>query len=439
MKKIPFIFLILLLFLKLGGETISLSEAKSLALANNPDLLAQEQATKSSKAGYWKSLLGLIPSASMNGNYTIYDDEIQMGLNSAEESRSYGFTISQPVFNGGSIWLGSRLSSDAYKISQESLKISRLNTLSEVESKYFSVLENNALLEIAEKSLQTADTNLEIANVKFENGSLSRADLLNMQSEKAAKEVNMLQMENLYQISLIALANFLQLPEITEMVEIDMTEHQYILSYLQNTGKEELEILINKIMQQGMENNPALKISELAVSGSQKGLLMAGGKFLPSLNLQYSRNWMKYNYEEDYNDSGQLGIYLSLPIFPILDNGLGVAEANFDLKQARFNYSSAEDNINLLLKSTLLSLITIAKTVHSSELAMEYAAQTYEQMQERFNSGLITTNDLLSSEIMYTSAQSQYVTSIYDYLRTRSLLREQIGLEDEQILENYMK
>lgn len=438
MKKSLF-FLIAILFISLWGNALTLSEAKSIALENNPDLLAQEQATKSSKANYWQSLLGLIPSANLSGNQIFYDDKRAIGMDESEGYMTYGYTINQPVFNGGSIWLGSRLSNDAYKISRETLKSSRLNTLSEVESKYFSVLENKALLGVAEKSLQTAETNLEIAEVKFDSGTLSRADLLNLQSEKAGKEVSMLQMENLYQISLLDLTNFLQLQETTELTDVNMNEHQYVLDYLQNTDITEIEDLINRVLQYGMENNPTLKISELAVSSSKKGLLMAGGKFLPSLNLQYSRNWIKYDFEDDYSDSGQLGIYLSVPIFPILDNGLEFAQANFNLKQSRYNYSSAEDNINLALKSTILNLITIAKTVRSSELAMEYAAETYEQMQERFTSGLITTNDLLSTEIMYTSAQNQYVTSIYDYLRTRSALREQIGLEDEKILENYIK
>lgn len=439
MKKSILLLILCLTIWFTPSFSLSLSEARQLALQNNPELLAQEQATASTKAGYWQSLLGLIPSANLSGNYTIYDEATQIGLNETEEFKSYGFTISQPIFNGGSIWLGSRLSSDVHKISLENLKTRRLSTLAEVESKYFSVLENKSLLAISAKSLESAATNLEIAQIKYESGNLSRADLLNLQSEKASKEVSLLQMENLYRLSQLDLANFLQLEKFEELEDIAMTEHQYVLDYLQASHTEQIDQLLSTLINAGMENSPALKISDLAVKSSHKSLLMAAGKFLPSLNLQYSRNWIKYDFEDEYNDSGQLGIYLSLPIFPIFDNGLGVAQANFQLKQSRYEYTAAEDNIELGLKSTVLNLVTAAKTVQSAQLAQEYAEETYLQMQERFSSGLISTNELLAAEIMYTSAQNQYITSIYDYLRARSDLKLQIGIEDENILENYMK
>ncbi len=439
MKRTAAIILLSLILLPSLSYSLSLSEARELALQNNPKLLAQENTTKSSKASYWQSLLGLIPSADLSGGYTIYDEATQIGMNAVEEYKTYGITISQPIFNGGSIWLGSRLSHDAYKISQETLKSTRLSTLSEVESKYFSVLQNKALLEISRKSLESAATNLEIAQIKYDNGNLSRADLLNLQSEQAAKEISLLQMENLYSISLLSLANFLQLPEIDALEEIDLTEHQFVLAYLQESDPDQLERLLNSILNTGLEGSPALKISELAVKSSQKSLLMAAGKFLPSLNLQYSKNWIKYDFEDEYNDSGQLGIYLSVPIFPIIDNGLEVAQANYQLKRSRYDFTSAEDNIKLGLKSTVLNLITAAKTVNSSQLALNYAEETYLQMQERFSSGLISSNDLLSAEIMYTSAQNQNVTSIYDFLRARSELRLQTGIEADNILEDYIK
>lgn len=439
MKNLILSLVLVIIVLPSISYSLSLSEARQLALQNNPDLLAQEQSTKSTKAGYWKSLLGLIPSASLNGNYTIYDEAAQVGMNTVEEYRSYGFTVNQPLFNGGSIWLGSRLSSDAYKISRENLKSTRLSTLADVESKYFSVLENKALLEVARKSLKSSETNLEIAQIKYESGNLSRADLLNLQSEKASKEVSLLQIENLYMISLIDLSNFLQLPEINTLQEIDMTEQQYVLKYLQKSTSEQIDQLIMDILKTGRESNPVLKISDLAIKSSQKSLLLAAGKFLPSLNLQYSRNWLKYDFEDDYNDSGQLGLYISLPIFPVFDNGLEVAQAKYQLKQSRYKFTAAEGNIELALKSAVLNLVTAAKSVLSSQLALDYAEETYLQMQERFSNGLISSNELLSAEIMFTSAQNKYVTSTYDYLRARSALRLQTGIEDNKILENYMK
>ncbi|NQT65840.1 MAG: TolC family protein, partial [FCB group bacterium] len=116
MKKVLLLTITILLSMSLTAQSLSLDEAKKLALKNNPDLLSQQQATKASKNSLWQAYLNLIPSASLTGNYTKYDEpRMMLGLEAAEESKSYGYTIDQPVFNGGKLWLGARMSNDGYK------------------------------------------------------------------------------------------------------------------------------------------------------------------------------------------------------------------------------------------------------------------------------------------------------------------------------------
>jgi outer membrane protein TolC len=162
---------------------------------------------------------------------------------------------------------------------------------------------------------------------------------------------------------------------------------------------------------------------------------MAGGNFLPSVNLQYSNSWSKYDIQDDYEESGQLGINLSVPIFPLVDNGLEVAKANHNLKQAKYTLGTVSSGIKLSLQSSLINLVAAAKTVKSAKLAMSYSQETYDQMKERFALGANTANDLLFVEVMFTSAQNQYTSSFYNYLRAKSNLMLIMGEEDPQILE----
>ena len=55
-----------------------------------------------------------------------------------------------------------------------------------------------------------------------------------------------------------------------------------------------------------------------------------------------------------------------------------------------------------------------------------------------FANGIITANELLSIEIMFTSAQNQYTNSFYNYLRAKSNLQLVMGIEDLQILEKIL-
>ena len=424
----------------LNAEILTLKEAKEIALKNNPDLLAEEHAKKSAKYDFWKSTLSLIPSVNLDGTYTKYKPGLGMGVGTAaDESRTYGYTISQPIFNGGKIWFGSRIQNDAAKIADAIYLSKRLGTITDVESKYFSVLENQDLLETAQKDLQSSEIQLEIARVRYETGTLSKADYLQLQSQKASKEVSLIQIENLYSISKLALANFLQIsPDYTlEKISLDLYENY--LKNFQSLNPVQIDELISEVIEISKENNPSLKMAELSEAINKKSLLMAGGNFLPSLNLSYSKTWSKYDFQDVYEDSERLMLIASVPIFPIADNVAGYVKAKHNYRNSYYNYRSAEDGIELGLKSSVFNLVASARTVYATKKALEFAEETYLQMEERFRNNIITTSNLLDAEVMLTSSRNQYTKSVYDLLRARSSLQQLMGVEDEQILMQYLK
>ncbi len=440
MRRIILTIAFAALCFSLNAEVLTLKDAKEIALKNNPDLLAEEHAKKSAKYDFWKSTIGLIPSATLDGTYTEYEPGFGMGVGpTAEESRSYGYTISQPIFNGGKIWLGSRIQNDAAKMADATYINKKLETIAEVESKYFSVLESHDLLETAQKDLQSSEIQLEIAKVRYETGTLSKADYLQLQSRKASKEVNLIQIENFYSISKLDLANFLQISSDYTLETISLYLHETYLDNIQSLEPVQVKKIISEVIEISKEKNPSLKMAELSKAMNKKSVLMAGGNFLPSLNLSYSKTWEKYDYQDDYNDSERLMFIASVPIFPIADNAVGFAKAKHDYKKSYYDHRSAEDGIELGLKSSVLNLVASARSVYATKKTLEFAKETYLQMEERFRNNIITTSNLLDAEVMLTSSRNQYTKSIYDFLRARSSLLQLMGVEDEQILMQYLK
>ncbi len=431
------------------GFALTLQEARDLAMENNPELKAEYHAMKSSQWDYRKSFLSLFPSASLSGSYLRYDDEqsMNMGTNQQtgqpmtyeyDEAKSYSVTVTQPIFNGGKIWLGSRINRDAAKIGESAYESKRLSVLRETESKFYTVLENQELVEIAAKSLESARQNLERAEVRYETGTLSRADILNMQSELASKELQFIQMENVLSLSRIDLANYLQLDKVDTVEPIDFEVYQAEMEEVQGVLSGNFETIIDRVIEKGLAENKSIEMAKRQVSMSEKSLLMSEGNFLPSINLQYQKQWQALE-DEDFEGKGQIMLTASVPIFPLIDNGSGVLAARHNNRNAEYTYRSTEDGIKTALRSGIYNLVTAAKSVRASKLALEFAEETYQQMQERFRSELITTSDLLDSEVMLTSARSNYATSLYNYLRYRSSLLVLMGTDDEAELMNILK
>ncbi len=427
---------------------LTLEEARELAMEHNPELKAEYHSMQASKWNYRSSLMSLFPSATLNGNYGKLDKKkkSQVGTDSMDnplyfeydETKNYGVTVIQPIFNGGKIWLGARISGDAARISESAYASKRLNVLSETESKYYTVLENQELVQIARKSLESAQQNLDRAQVRYETGTLSRADILNMQSELASKDLQLIQMENVLSLSRFDLANYLQIEKVDDLQPIGSEEYEPEIEQVRQILNGGWEAMIEKIIELGMENNFSVKMAQRQVNMNSKSLLMAEGNFLPSVNLQYSRSWSAVE-DEDFERDGQLMLTASMPIFPLVDNASDVIKAKHDKRNAEYSFRSTEDGIRTALRSAVYNLITAAKSVRASKLALDYAEETYEQMQERFNNELITTSDLLDSEVMLTSARSNYASSFYDYLRYRSTLLELMGTEDDAALTEVIK
>lgn len=438
-------FLIVLLFganVILNAEELHLTieKVKEIALLKNPELLAEEQVRNAANAEAMESNFNLLPKVDLTGSYTLYDPQRTISSTSTMEplevkdSKSYGISVSQPIFNGGKNYLGSRIKSEQAKIADASYSKERLFTLTDAESKFFAVLESSELLDIAQKDLEASNEHLRTAEMRYKLGTLSKADYIKMQAERATKEVTLIQTNNLYEISRIELANFLRIPSDYTTEELSLEVYETYLNKLKNISLEEINKLVDEIISIGIEQNPYLEMASLSKSVNKKSLQIATGEFLPSINLSYNKTWDKYNIEDEFNSQGNLMLSVSIPIFPIVDNVANLSKARYDLKQSEYSYHSIESKIKLALESSLLNLISSAKSVYSSKIALEYAEETFKQMEERFKNNVITATDLLDAEVLLTTSRNQYTTSFYDFLRAKSSLLQQMGVEAENIL-----
>ena len=428
------ILLTIFLSANLLALDITLGQAKEIALQNYPVYLSEIEALKSAQSGRWNAYTSLLPSASLNASQTRYSPGQVIGMNKADKLNTYGISISQPIFNGGKIWLGARMQEDVVKLSKENLRMTKLQTLAGVEQQYFSVLQNEKLMHIAELDLESSKTNLEIARTKYDAGLLSKGEYLQIEAEKTNKMVSVLQMKNLFQTSKMNLQNYLQIGTIGKIEPVDSTEYSTLLEVLQNLSLAEIDSISNGFVRYGMEHSPLIAMSNIAIGTSKKSLLMAGGNFLPSLNLSYSKNWVKYDFMSDYDNSESITLSASLPIFPIVDNVTSFTQAHHDLKRSQYDYRSTEDGVVIGIKGQFLNLVSYANSIIAAKASRAQASETYAQMQEYFAQGLISANELNATQTLYLSTQNQYVQSLYDFLGARSALLQQLGSEDDIIL-----
>jgi outer membrane protein TolC len=433
MKKNIILFTLLFLAMMAWAETLTLDEVRSIALEKNLDLKAEQQNVKATRASMVSSAAGLIPSASITGNYSRFSSRVTSyvpGTESSESSINYTIRVDQPIFNGGKILLGAAMKKDELNIANAQFDDKILETIATAESKYFDYLKSMDFMMIAKKSLTIARDNLETATLKFDNGLLSKADLLKMETESVNKEISDIQQSNLMEISKIDFANYLQIDSDFELLPVKYEDYTFEIEKIRSMDKAAYESIMSKIVAYGLKNNASIKISEESCDISKKSLLMAEGNFLPSVNLSYMNDWSKYDTGDDYLDNQTIALVASIPIFPIVDNAANLKGAYHNNKRSKYSNQSTKNSIELMLRRSLLTFMTTAKSVKSAYLSLSLSNQTYEQMEERFKANMISSTEILDVEVLLESSKLQFTASFYDYLNAKSQLKRYLGITD---------
>ncbi|MCF7912671.1 MAG: TolC family protein [Candidatus Cloacimonetes bacterium] len=435
MKKTVFITLVTLLIMGLSAaEVLSLDSALKMAIANNNELKAAENNMKAAEKSMQSSYLALGPSASLSGSKVYLDPGSETPAGTIDETSSYGISASQPIFNGGKVLLSAQIAKNTYKLQKTSYQSKLLEITGAVEQKYYSVQGLKEQMKALEKKLEQSTTNLEIAKAKLEAGLFSNAEYLQMRSEKLSSELDLMNVQNAYLLGKLELSNYLGYTESYDVDEFDMSSYQIIMEIIKQSAAAAQKNLEDQLIEIGKEHNPTIAISRLSIDTATKSKTLAAGNFLPSINLSYSYDWSNSNLNKDFDGSGSLALVASMPIFPLADNALDYQSAHYQLKRSENNYASTEDGIILAIRSSYLNLITSARQVESASVSNELAWETWNQMRESFEQGLISSTDLLSTEVMVINSDYNYISARQGFLESISSLKNLLGMDDKEQL-----
>ncbi|HDS09612.1 MAG TPA: TolC family protein [Firmicutes bacterium] len=435
MKKAVLQF-VLIVLLSIYVSGLSLQEARMIGIENNRDLKIKELAYDSAQWSYYESLSKIFPKLSVSGTYTEYDPDRTLFSGSIfqNSAESYGLTLTQPVFSGGALYYGSRIQKSFLNLTRYDLKKQRIATIADIEQKYLTVLENKELLEAARKDLELTRLSFETAEIKFNLGTISKAEYLNVKSQAASKEVTVISRENQFKISKLALANYLQINEAFEVQSVPFESYENYINLFRDISPEAQARILDKLLSHGLENNPTIKMTEISSYINKMNVNIARSSLFPSANLSYSRRWDKADYEPEFTDQGVTMLTVSFPIFSITSNLSKINRAKNTLTESRLNEENIRESTQLQIKQQFYNMLTSARSVHSARLALEFAQETYEQTDIRYQSNMSSTKDLLDAELLLINTRNQYIISFYNFLRAKSLLLQLLGEEEESFL-----
>ena len=422
-------------------ETMTLEDARILALASSRSLAKYQLSLRSSILDEKSHLYTMLPTVSARYSASMSYFDRNWGFVNPVDTFTTGldFAVTQKIFEGGKLFIQRALS----KIAAESVRIEALaeyfNVLDSIDNAYFSVLESAATLEAEESSLQTTLANLAIAQIRRDNGMINHGDFLRTLAEKEARENSRNQARRNHSLNITKFRSLTSITKMPELEQIDFNAYEDLIVLLAGISDEDAFLLYDEFWQAIITSNPSIASALLNRQRAEKNLSPARRDYVPTISATIFSGGIGYSVNDGFgsNSGGGVSISGSIPLdFWVMRNRIEKSKISRD--STVLDYISAEINLETELQSALLSLFTYAGSVVHTSLSVDYSEKHFEYINERYRLSQSSYSDLNEATTLLINSQNSNIRAKYGFLQSLSRLRSLGSFEDEEKLINLL-
>ncbi len=361
------------------------------------------------------------------------DQQRQMGNINYDGTKSYtnSFSVAIPLYTGGKIENSIAASEYGIDVADLTLEATKQNIRYQTTAAYYNILQNRNLIQVRQEAVDTLAAHLKNVNAQYTVGTVAKSDLLRSQVELANAQQNLINAQNNYDISVAAFNNIVGLPINTIVNASDeLTYTKYELS-------------LPACTEYALYHRPDGLAADRGVKAAEAQMNAAKSGWQPSLTAQVSRNLggdgpFKTNGSVD-NNSTTYGVVATWNIF---DNGITeaqVAQKKAALKKAQQEALAMDDKIQLDVQTALLNLQAAEKNIQTTKVAVDKAQEDYKIAQVRYSAGVGTNLDVMDAEQALITAQTTYITALYNYNTSKASLDMAMGIKVDLDVAGYYK
>jgi Outer membrane protein len=347
--------------------------------------------------------------------------------NRSSSNSSFSISSSTPLFTGFRI--PNEIERDKLNLQAavQNLEKAKEDLSLQVANLFLQVLFNKEILKINEEQLNFSTEQITRTEVLVDAGKVPRSQLYDIKAQAAKDELSVVQARNNLELSLLDLAQSLEL-ESTE--NFDVSEPQtpdVIEAYMQSV------IPPDAVYDHAVHVKPAVKEQEFRVESSKKEVKIAQAGYMPtlSLSLGYNNNYF-YNYKSDNNTSfadqiknnggENIGLSLSIPIFNRFQVRNRVRSARLGILNQELILENVKKTLYKEIQTAYLNAVSSQEKYRSSEKAVEASRESFKYAEERYGVGKSSVFEFNEAKTKLLQSQSEQIQAKYDYIFRAKIL-----------------
>jgi len=394
------------------GSTLTIDQALVLA-RQNPQIAQAEGGVVQAQGQVGVARSGFLPSAS--ASVSLYGTTLNPGPQPRDTFYPlFGstITVSQTLWDFGRT-LG------AYQAARDVERSARLdveNTWQQVElnvrTAYYTVLATQALVNVAQQTVDSNQKKLDLARGLFDVGQRPRFDVTKAEVDLENSRISLLQATNGVVLSRIAL---------TQAVGRDVKDATLVFPELPPAEQPD----VSALLQTAMENRPDLKSVELQILAAGETLDSIRSAWLPVLGATGTVRWN--GTDAPFVSNWTAGATLT---WPFLNGGavLGRAESQTGVIA---QIKAGRDLLLLQIRSDVEQAVaTLGESRARRAVAKTLVVQAKESLDlagGRYQAGLGTIIELSDAQTSYSNAQAQEVKAVFDLATAWAQLKKATG------------
>ncbi len=435
MKKILFIIFIAG-SLAAQEKVITLRESLEIGLRNSKDLKISKSKMSYADSKLTEITSQFLPQFKLSGNYTRLSDnipafEVTMPFSPNPirisdpiyDNYSFKFGFSQPLFTG--FKLLSLRNSAKLNVNASGLDYSKEanETAFNIYNSYWNYYKAEEIKKVIAQTLQQMKEHLEDTKDFYDNGLVSKNDLLKLEVQYANTKLMLIDAENNLDISRIAFNKALGF-ELGAQTKIAGDE----LLTNNNADRYQLSDVINE----SLANRHELKSLSYRVDASKENISVAKSNWLPSVyltgNYYYSNPNPRFQPAKDeFNNNWDLGVTLSWDVWNWGLTSSQVSQAEQTKIQLETSLDQLKENIQMEVYANYLNLNKLEEKVKVNKDALEQAIENYRVTSEKYNLQLATSTDLIDAETSKLQAETNLKTAEVDFRIAKVKLEKSLG------------
>lgn len=423
-------------------QTWSLDDCINYALEKNIQLQQNKISLQESEVDVKTAKAALFPSLSFNTGQNLVNRPYQQNsatVNGTEIITSNNKTTYNGSYNLGAQWTlwngGQRLNN--IKQQKKNKEIAELsvaeteNTLKEEITKLFlQILYADESVNINKGTLEVSKATYERAKELFNQGSISKADLAQLEAQVGNDEYQLVTSESSLRNYKLQLKQMLELDGNTEMeLELPVLDDAKVMQLLPNQ---------EEVYQIALANRPEIQSSKLSIDNAKLAISSAKSGYYPTISLSASTSSMTNNSSQNnwaqqmkYGWNNMIGLNISVPIFNNRQTKSAVEKAQFQYNSSLLNLQDQQKGLYSDIETIWLDALNAQQQYAAAEVKLKSSQTSFDMVNEQFKLGMKNTVELLTEKNNLLSAQQQRIQAKYMAILNRTLLDFYAGKDIE--------